>query len=50
VDDHQTTVLAIRLRVFADDRFEIDAVISDQDSALVLSHLEEVGIAQSPEA
>jgi len=50
VDDHETMMLAIHLRVFADDRFEVDAVVGDQSAALFLGHLEEVGVAQTAEA
>lgn len=40
----------IDLGVFADDRFEVDAVVGDQGSALLLGNLEEVRIAQTSEA
>jgi hypothetical protein len=50
MDDHQTVVLAVHLRVLADDRFEVDAVVGDQGSALLLGHLEKVRVAQSPQA
>jgi hypothetical protein len=43
-------MLAIHLRVFADDWFEVYAVVGNQNSALVLGHLEEVRVAQAPEA
>lgn len=43
-------MLAIHLGVFADDRFEVDAVVSDQGSALLLGNLEEVGVAQTSQA
>jgi hypothetical protein len=49
MDEHETVVLAIRLGVFAGDRFEVDAVVGDQGSALTLGHLEEVGVAQAPQ-
>ena len=50
VDDDKTVMLTIHLRVFADDRFDVDAVVGDQGSALLLGHLEEVGGAQTSEA
>ena len=50
MDDDETVVLAIHLRVFADDRFEVDAVVGDQGSALLLSHFEEVEVAQPSKA
>ena len=50
MDNHETVMLAIHLGVFADDRFEVDAVVGDQGSALLLGHLEEVWVSQAPEA
>src|SRR5215203_162976 len=50
VDDDETAMLTTHLGVFADDRFEVDAVVGDQGSALLLSYFEKVGIAQPPEA
>jgi hypothetical protein len=50
VDYDEAVMLAIHLGVFADDRFEVDAVVGDQGSALLLSYFEEVGVAQPPKA
>lgn len=49
MDDYEAVMVAVRLRVFADDRFEVDSIVGDQCSALLLGHLEEVGVAQTPE-
>ena len=43
-------MLPIHLRVFANDRLEVDAVVGDQGAALLLGRLEEVGVAQTAEA
>jgi hypothetical protein len=50
MDDDETMMLTIYLGVFADDRFEVDAVVGDQGSALLLGYPEEVRVAQAPEA
>lgn len=50
MDDDETVMLAIHLGVVADDRFEVDAVVGEQGSALLLGHLEEIGVAQTSEA
>jgi hypothetical protein len=50
VHQHQSVVLAARLRVFTDDRFKVDAVVGDQSLALLLSHLEEFGVTRSPKS
>ena len=43
-------MFAIRLGIFADDRFEVDTVVGDQGSALLLGHLEEIRVTQPADA
>lgn len=50
MDYHQAAMLAVRLRVFADHRFEIDAVVGDQGPALLLGHIEEVWVTHPSKA
>lgn len=50
MDDDEPVMRAIHLGVFADDRFEVDAVVGDQGSTLLLGYLEEVRVSQAPEA
>jgi hypothetical protein len=36
--------------VVADDRLEVGAVVGDQSASLLLGDLEEIGVAEAPQA
>lgn len=49
MDDDQAIVLASCLGVFANDRFEVIAVIGGNGPAMRLCDLEDIGIAEPPQ-